>query len=90
MNAHSRNRYYAQEFDKPRPYGLIFCLVLIVTVTHWAALEVGRMLQEVEDPRVVYVPVPAKAPLTQWQCTGHERQEYIRTCAQRARSLGAK
>lgn len=86
------HRYDRRDFEAPNVVRvtrwMVYGAMGVVSGLFLLAFHLGAWMQELDEPRVVYVPikVAAPTPLTQWTCTSQERQELIRACAQRARS----
>jgi hypothetical protein len=90
--------WFVSDFERParriaRAW-LLPVLVVMVTVSHVAALAAGAWIQRDQDQRLARheaakpkraEPAPATA-LTQWSCSRQEFREYQHACAQRKRS----
>lgn len=92
VNAHSRRRYFEGDLNPPLTVevtpGLLIWLTLMFGLTHGLALSIGWMMAEPEP--VIVTQTKQLTPLMQFKCDGAERQEYLRICAQRARSAITK
>lgn len=94
---HTSNRYYhPSEFDAPvRRGGVhvpIWVAVGLVGCVAFASLHAGAWMerQVTPEPEVRFVTINTRPPLTQWNCDGRERAEYLEACKQRARSALTK
>ena len=100
MNSHSRNTYYADDFESVSRRQLAFwivCAIVILASSHLAAFYGGGwwVIQEARAEAAKIVTARRVVPLVNppaqlLGCSRHDLIEYARTCRARARNGAIK